>query len=189
MTDDAIDPARDQRMPRLDGDEPAEAVAEHEYRPNPQRPAGGGENDAKPANGVAVEGPEIHPIRIGRQIGEQNSDHAEGREHPAVATILALAGTEISAAEQRHTRQHEAHDHKRDEGRVGEKGRKGAPAEDREPEIGERCHHGDECYFRRGRHGRLACTISSYAIAGSGGMATADAVQMLTLSTRRMMAR
>src|ERR1700746_1325068 len=111
MTNDAIDPARDQRMPRLDGDEPAEAVAEHEYRPYPQRTPGGGENDAKPANGGAVEGPEILPIRVGRQIGEQNSDHAEGREHPAVATVLALAGAEISAAEQRDTRQTETHDH------------------------------------------------------------------------------
>src|SRR5215471_6211225 len=108
VTNDAIDPARDQRMPALDGDEPAEPAAEHEHRPDPQRTAGGEENDAKPANGVAVEGPEILPIRVGRQIGEQNSDHAEGREHPAVAFILALAGTEISAAEQRDTRQHEA---------------------------------------------------------------------------------
>src|SRR5215469_16067631 len=61
------------------------------------------------------------------------------------STVHALAGTEISAAEQRDTRQHEAHDHERDQRRVGEEGRKGAPAEDREPEIGQRPHHGDEC--------------------------------------------
>src|SRR5215467_7355350 len=112
VTNDAINPVRNQRMSGLDGDEPAEAVAEYEHRPDPQRTPGGGENDAKPANDVAVEGPEILSIRVGRQIGEQNSDHAEGREHPAVATVLALAGTEISAAEQRNTRQHEAHDRK-----------------------------------------------------------------------------
>src|SRR5262245_22975823 len=123
-------------MPGLDGNEPAEAAAEHEHRPDPQRTAGGEENDAKPANSVAVESPEILAIRVGRQIGEQNSDHAESCEHPAIAFILAFAGTEISAAEKGDAHQREANDRKGNQGGVGEEGRKGASAEDREPEIG-----------------------------------------------------
>src|SRR5262249_24017720 len=105
---------------------------------------------------------------VGRQIGEQQPDHAESREHPAVASILALAGTEISAAEQRDAREHEAHDHKRGQRRVGEEGRKGAPAEDREPEIGQRRDPGDECYSRRRHHG-----INSSARTSRGSSANA----------------
>src|SRR5262249_44846091 len=166
-------------MPGLDGDEPAEAAAEHEHRPHPQRTTGGEENHAKPPNGISVEGPHVGAVRVGRQIGEQKPDHPKGREHPAVPSILALAGTEISAAEQRDARQHEPHDRKRDQRRVGEEGGKAAPAEDRKPEIGKAPYDGDECDSRRGRHGGLACTISFYASAGSGEMATANAVQTL----------
>src|SRR5262245_37869744 len=179
MTNDAIDPAGDQRMPALDGDEPAEPAAEHEHRPDPQRTTGGEENHAKPPNGISVEGPHIGAVRVGRQIGEQQPDHPKGRAHPAVPTVLALAGTEISAAEQRNAHQREANDRKGNQGGVGEEGRKAAPAEDREPEIGKACHYGDECRFGRGRHGGLACMIAFYASAGSGEMATANAVQTL----------
>src|SRR5262249_24883618 len=114
----------------------------------------------KPANSVAVESPEILAIRVGRQIGEQNSDHAESCEHPAIAFILAFAGTEISAPEKGDAHQREANDRKGNQGGGGEEGSKGTPAEDREPEIGKACRYGDECHFGRGRHGSLACTIS-----------------------------
>jgi hypothetical protein len=47
-------------------------VAEHKDRPEPQRATGRKENDAKPAESIAVEGPEPNPVRIGRQKpGEQ----------------------------------------------------------------------------------------------------------------------
>jgi len=157
------------------------------HRPDPQRTPGGEESDAEPPNGISVEGPHVGAVRVGRQIGEQKPDHPEGREHPAVPAVLALAGTEISAAEQRNARQHEPHDRKGNQGRMGEEGRKGAPAEDREPEIGKAPHYGDECHFGRGRHGRLACMISFYASVESGEMATPNAVQMLTLCRPRRM--
>src|SRR5436309_1058903 len=99
MTDDAIDPARDQRMPWLDRDQSAEATAEHEHRPDPQRTTRDEENDAEPADGITVESPEVGAVGVGRQIGQQQPDQPESREHPAIATVLALAGTEISAAE------------------------------------------------------------------------------------------
>src|SRR5215831_6640193 len=161
-------------MPGLDGDEPAEAAAEHEHRPHPQRTTGGEENHAKPPNGISVEGPHVGAVCVGRQIGEQKPDHPKGREHPAVPSIFALARTEISAAEKGDAHQREANDRKGNQRRVGEEGGKAAPAEDREPEIGKACHYGDECHFERGRHG-----ISFYASAGSGEMATAYAVQTL----------
>lgn len=99
MTDDAIDPACDQRVPWLDRDQPAEATAEHEHRPDPQRTAGGEEHDAEPADGVTVESPKVGAVGVGRQIGQQQTDQPESCKHPAIATVLALAGTEISAAE------------------------------------------------------------------------------------------
>src|SRR5260370_33566092 len=102
MTNDAVDSARHQRVPPLDRHQPAEAMAEHEYRPDAQRAARGEEHDAEPAHGISIDRPEFDPVGIGRQIGHQQPDHPERREHPAVAAILALAGAEISAAEQRY---------------------------------------------------------------------------------------
>src|SRR5258708_1533654 len=58
VADDAIDAARDERMPGLDRDQPAEPVPEHEHRPDPQRAARDEEDDAEPANGVPVDGPD-----------------------------------------------------------------------------------------------------------------------------------
>jgi hypothetical protein len=59
MADDAIDAAGDQGVPGLDGDETAEPIAEHDDRADPQRAAGHEQGDAEPADGVAVDGPEI----------------------------------------------------------------------------------------------------------------------------------
>src|SRR5262245_23730077 len=146
-------------MPWLDGDQPAESMAEHEDRPDAQHTAGGEERDANPANGISVQGPELLAVGVGGEVRAQEPNDTEGCEHPAVAAILALAGAEISAAEQRDADQHEVHDGQRDQGRVGEKGFEAARAEDGEPEIGKGYHHGEQCHFRRERHGRLACTI------------------------------
>jgi hypothetical protein len=70
-------------------------VAEHEDRPDPQRAAGSEENDAKPANGISIESPELLPVCIRRQIGVEQPDHAEGCDHPAVGTILARTEAQI----------------------------------------------------------------------------------------------
>jgi hypothetical protein len=44
---------------------------QHEDWPETQRAAGGEENDTEPANGVAVDGPELLPVRVSRQVGVQ----------------------------------------------------------------------------------------------------------------------
>ena len=71
-------------MPGLDGDQPAEPAPEHKDWPEAQRPAGGKESDAKPANGIPVERPDLLPVCVGRQIGGQQPDYREGYEDPAV---------------------------------------------------------------------------------------------------------
>ena len=65
VADDPIDTAGDQRVPRLDGDQPAEPTAEHKDRPESQGTPGYEEPDAEPAYGLAVEGPERFPVRVG----------------------------------------------------------------------------------------------------------------------------
>jgi hypothetical protein len=88
-------------VPGLDGHQPAEPTAEHEHGPDPQHTTGGKENNAEPANRVTVERPGPLSICVGRQIALQQPKERKGDENPAVGTILALAGTQISAAEER----------------------------------------------------------------------------------------
>jgi hypothetical protein len=94
-------------MPGLDGHQPAEPVAEHKDWPDPQRTAGGEENDAKPANGIPIEDPELLSISVGRQISSHEPDQPKDYDDPAVATILAHTGAQISATESGNGRQHE----------------------------------------------------------------------------------
>ena len=107
VADDTIDAAGDQGVAGLDGDQPAEPTAEHKDWPDPQRATGGEENDAKPANGIPIEGPEPRAVRLGRQIGDQQPDQREGDDDPAVAAILAHPRTQISATEEGYASQHE----------------------------------------------------------------------------------
>jgi len=97
-------------------------------------------NDAKPANGIAVEGPEPNPVCVGRYIGVQQPDQREGYDDPAVGTILPLAGAQVPVTEERYAGQHEERDRKGNQGRVREEGGKSAPAKDGEPEIGKGRH-------------------------------------------------
>src|SRR4051812_30942061 len=107
VADDTIETSRDQRMPGLDGHQPAEPVAEHKDRPDSQRTAGGEENDAKPANCIPIESPELLPVCVGLQIGVEQTDQPEGTDYPAVGTIIAHAGAEVSATENSNARKHE----------------------------------------------------------------------------------
>jgi hypothetical protein len=131
-------------MPGLNGNQPAEPTAEHEHWPESQRTTRRKENDAKPTNSVPVEDPEPLPIRVGRKIGEQQPNQREGRDDPAVGTILAFAWAQISATEERYAGQHEDYDRKGDSGWVGEEGLKPAPAKDRQAEIGKGRYYGEE---------------------------------------------
>jgi hypothetical protein len=151
-------------MPRLDGDQAAEPMAEHKDWPDPQRTTGGEENNAKPANSVPIERPEFLPVCVGGQIGHQKPYQTENCEDPAIATILALAWAKISATKERCPRQHEAYDRKRNEGRMGEEGGNTAPAKDGEPEIGKGRHDGHDHQSGRGRHG-LASNVRRPSLA------------------------
>jgi hypothetical protein len=101
VTDDTIDTAGNQHVAGLNGYQPAEPAAEHKDWPDAQRTTGSKENDAEPANGIAVDGSEFLPDRVSRQIGVQQSDQGERYEDPAVGAILALAWAHISASEKR----------------------------------------------------------------------------------------
>jgi hypothetical protein len=48
----------------------------------PRRAAGREEDDAKPADGVAVEGPELVAVRQGRQECGKHPENREGRDDP-----------------------------------------------------------------------------------------------------------
>ena len=59
VADGAIETSRDQPMPGLNGYQPAEPVSEHKDWPDPKRTTGSEENDAKPANGIPIQNPEL----------------------------------------------------------------------------------------------------------------------------------
>jgi hypothetical protein len=115
---------------------PPEPTAERKDWPDPQRPAGSEENDAKPANGVPIESPELLPVCVRRQIGVEQSDQPEGDDDPAVGTILAHAEAQISSTENGNGRQHEKCNREGNQGRVGEESSKPSPAKDGEAKIG-----------------------------------------------------
>ena len=144
MAADTVDAAGDQPMTGLDGDQPAEPSAENEDRPEPQQPAGGEENDAEPANGLPVDGPECLAVGVGRQIGGEQPDHRERGDDPAVAAILALAGAQIAFTEECRGGERDENDREADQRRMGEECGKSARADDRQPEIAEGRRNRDE---------------------------------------------
>ena len=111
-------------------------MAEHKDGPKPQRTTGNEEHDTKPASCVAVDGPQLLPVRVGWQIGVEQSEQQKGHEDPAVATILAHTRAQISASEERYPSHYEDRNRERDESRVGEKGSKPASAEHGQAKIG-----------------------------------------------------
>jgi hypothetical protein len=93
--------------------------------------------------------------RTGAQISATENSY-----HPAVATILAHTGAQISATENSYARQHEKGDREGNQGRVREEGSKPSSAEDGEAEIGKGRYDGDEHQSGCGHHGHQAWTIS-----------------------------
>ena len=71
-------------MPWLDRHQSAEPTAEHKDRPDPQRTADNEQNDTKPANSIAVERPQILPIAVSWQIGEQQPEQSQGCDDPRI---------------------------------------------------------------------------------------------------------
>src|SRR5215471_1395315 len=152
VTDDTINTAGHQRVSGLDRHQPAEPPAEHKYRPEPQRPTGGEENDTNPTDSIPIKGPELLPVSVGRQVSGEQADDPKGDDDPAVGTILANAGAQIAATEERDAGQREKCNCKRNQRRMGEKGGQPAPAEDGEPEIRKGRYDGDERQLGSGRH-------------------------------------
>jgi hypothetical protein len=143
-------------MPRLDGHQSAEPVAEHKDWPDTQRATGGEENDAKPANRIPIESPELLPISVGRQISGHQPDQPKGYDDPAVGTILAHARAQISATESGYARQHEKGDREGNQGWMGEESSKPSPAKDGKAEIGKGRYDGDGRHSGCRHHGRSA---------------------------------
>ena len=115
---------------------PLKRLPQHKDRPEPQRTTGSEENDTEPSDRIAVDGPEVDAVRVGRQIGVQQPKHSKSCEDPAVVTILAHTGAHISAGEKRHARQSEEYDRERGQRQGGEERRKPAPADDGHGKIG-----------------------------------------------------
>jgi hypothetical protein len=92
--------------------------------------------------GVSCE-PELRRLSAHARAAEPPS-RAEGYDDPAVCTILAHAGAQISATEERDARQGEEYDCKSNQGGMGKEGGKPTPTEDGESEISKSRHNGDK---------------------------------------------
>ena len=124
-------------MAGLDGDQPAEASAEHEDGPQSQRAAGCIEGDADPAHDIAIDRPEFHAVGVGGQPGRQESNHTQCTDDPAVGAILSLAGADVRRTEQSRTGHRCSHDDQRSTCRIGEERIDATPAHDGETDVGE----------------------------------------------------
>ncbi len=164
----AIDTAGDQRVSRLDGDQSAEAMAQHKNWPDPQRATGCEEKDTKPANRVAVDGPEVLPVRVGWQVNVQQPDQDNGYDDPAVATILTHTRAEISSGEKRCARQREECDRESDQCRVGEEGREPAPAEHGQAKLGSGAYSDESqplgCYHHQSYSSHAELSFTSHRL-------------------------
>src|SRR5262249_8655844 len=78
----AVNAGGDQGVLRLDRHQAAEPIAEHVDRLNPQCPADGEEDDSKPANGIAVDDPDLVAIGPSGQPGVRQSDHRKRPNDP-----------------------------------------------------------------------------------------------------------
>ncbi|MNP23882.1 hypothetical protein D3C76_1166090 [compost metagenome] len=78
-------------MPRLNGHQPAEALAQHKHRPQPQRATRDEQQCPEPAHTFTSKGPEIDAVGIGRHKAAEHADHAEDREDPAIGPVFAFS--------------------------------------------------------------------------------------------------
>ncbi len=104
---------------------------------NRRRTAGCIEDDADPADGVAVDRPELLALGVGRQPGREEADHAQCSDDPAVGTILTFTDAEVRGAEQGGASHRDGYDDKRGPRRIGKERIDSAPARNGEAEIDE----------------------------------------------------
>ncbi len=100
VANDPIKSAGDQPMFRLDRNQAAEATPKHEDRREAKNAAGRIKENTEPAHTFAAEGEEIDPVCIGWEIGVEDTEHAESRDHPTIGPILADARADMALAEQ-----------------------------------------------------------------------------------------
>ena len=97
-----------------------------------------------PADGLAVEGPEVLSVGVSRQIRREDTDQSKGDNYPAVGPIFAHTAAQIAFGEQRGTSQQKERDGQRDQRRVGEECGEPAPPIDCEANIGNGPHDSEE---------------------------------------------
>jgi hypothetical protein len=101
-----------------------------------------------------------------------------------VGRIIARAGAQIAATEERDAKQDEVCDREVNQSRVGEEGGEPAPAKDGEAEIGEGPYHGDERESESGcrSHGVISlplCCCSRFGVvAGAGTIGPLSSVEL-----------
>src|SRR5579883_222309 len=156
IADRAVNSGRDQTMLRLDGDQAAETIAQHENRPEPHDTSCENEKNAEPAYRLAVDGPDVPSIRIGGHVGAQKRNDRERNKDPAIGTILPLARAQVPFAEQRDDAQENAKDEEHDEGGMGKERLESAPAENGEAELNNE-EDGDEGDSRKHRFTAPKC--------------------------------
>jgi len=71
-------------------------------KPDPQCTTSGDERYAGPASRVTINRPQLHAIRLCREIRVKKPDYCEDGNHPAFAASFAHAGAKISAGEKRY---------------------------------------------------------------------------------------
>jgi hypothetical protein len=162
MTDHAVETCRHQRMVGLDGDQATEAPPQYEHRPHAHDDAADIDGGPNPSQRLAVQRPKADAVGVGWQPRKQQPDHGERAEHPAIAAILADAGTEIAAAEQRHDRRHNRYQRQHDQRRVRNKCGQPADPVYRKSQIDNRAGDCGKQHPRRQVHGHpdLSMTVA-----------------------------
>ena len=134
-------------MSTLDCYQSAEPITKHIDRPDAQRAARGEKSHANPANGIPIDGPKPLAVCVRGEVGDQDCNHAEGCEHPAVRPILLFAGTDICAGKKRDDSQRNRSNRQGNKSRMREEDGKSTPAENSETKLEEHRYDCDERHF------------------------------------------
>src|SRR5579863_4969855 len=101
MADPAVDAGGDQGVSGLNGNQAAEAIAENENRINAQGAACYVQNHARPANGVAIDGPKVEAVSVRGEKATGQTEGAKSGEYPAIAAVFAFSGADVATGKER----------------------------------------------------------------------------------------
>src|ERR1700722_4341445 len=141
VANDPVEPTGDQPMFGLDRNQAAEATSKHEDRREAKNAAGRIKENTEPAHAFAAEGEEIDPICIGREIGVEDTEHAERGEHPTIGTIFPDAGADMALAEQSCDPERDRDSADRNQRRIGKETTCPACADNCQPQKGDDAPH------------------------------------------------